>query len=868
MAQVEGDVEPGSERMATKDGEKGLHPNLRTSSTSRTDQESSKSQEGSTEEFFSEAVSHFGFEEGPGTKECHEGRSTHLASSEEKDRSILNTLKGAEQIIQEQRQNLSKLKLLLESNVKPSLVVKRESTKCLPMLNMNVIRSDSDLGLRRLSMESTGNSEITPSYSSISAKTRSRKNSSELSSSENTPTSVFFPELTDDKTILEGAGMSWEEASYILESRDLIAAEHSSAENAAHLLQQFMRQCSYLAITDRAIITYAIKTLQSDEKISSIPQALFSPNQVQGSPIIRHKSDATSGHLQSDLVQEKMDSLNVNDVEKKMKVFEMALIQGDDQLSCVPDEEMRSIYDLIQHEVSSVHSESEDAQVDQDKFQEQLTSTWMVYTRLKERIMTLLDKYFDKRSGSLKRKGLALLMKDLIFDYEPRGEDVERILKDAKMIGKGNAGRGQLTAAIVVWYKNVKEQRGLLKRDKPAVSDDVKEWILSFFTPFSGTPVFSAESQGGTPRPRSSINTPKYFMDRIEQPLSVSITDDNDLPIPAHWSDAESQQLAKVLENVDEWGWSPFELAEASGMRPIQALGWHLLSRWNVMEELMIDESTMRNWLAFVESKYKKNPYHNAIHASDILQTVHFMLHGGNLARYMTQRQITAILLAALVHDLGHDGLNNNYHKNSISQRALMYNDQSIQENYHLFLLFSSMDAKAEIDIFHRLSQENFWELRKSIIDMVLFTDMSKHFMLLKDLKETCEADSLEDKLCAASDLLMKAVLHVSDISNPAKPQELAISWTERCIEEFFLQGDQEKALGLPVSPQCNRETTSIPDSQIGFIEFVVLPSFQVLSTALPVIKDVCLPNLQANLLYWKEKKEELQATLSRKSSE
>ncbi|EKX54147.1 hypothetical protein GUITHDRAFT_43702, partial [Guillardia theta CCMP2712] len=306
------------------------------------------------------------------------------------------------------------------------------------------------------------------------------------------------------------------------------------------------------------------------------------------------------------------------------------------------------------------------------------------------------------------------------------------------------------------------------------------------------------------------------------------------------------------------WGFSPFELAQASHMRPIQALGWHLLCRWNVLEELMIDEMTMRNWLAFVESKYNSNPYHNAIHASDILQTVHFMLQTCNLWSYLTQKQITALLLAALVHDLGHDGLNNNYHKNSISQRALMYNDQSIQENYHLFLLFSSMDTNQEIDIFHNLSQENFLELRKAIIDMVLFTDMSKHFMLLKDLKETCEADSLDEKLRGSSDLLLKAVLHVCDISNPAKPRELAISWTERCIEEFFSQGDQEKSLGLPVSPQCNRETTSIPDSQIGFIEFVVLPSFQVLSTALPTIKDVCLPNLHSNLNYWKEKKEEL----------
>lgn len=33
----------------------------------------------------------------------------------------------------------------------------------------------------------------------------------------------------------------------------------------------------------------------------------------------------------------------------------------------------------------------------------------------------------------------------------------------------------------------------------------------------------------------------------------------------------------------------------------------------------------------------------------------------------------------ALVHDLGHDGLNNNYHKNAMTTRAVTHNDISIQ---------------------------------------------------------------------------------------------------------------------------------------------------------------------------------------------
>ncbi len=59
--------------------------------------------------------------------------------------------------------------------------------------------------------------------------------------------------------------------------------------------------------------------------------------------------------------------------------------------------------------------------------------------------------------------------------------------------------------------------------------------------------------------------------------------------------------------------------------------------------------------------------------------------------------------------------------------------------------------------------------------------------------------------------------------------------WANRVLEEFFLQGDQERAQGLPVSPLMDRHTTSLAISQINFIEFVVAPLFhQVIYFSLP----------------------------------
>ncbi|XP_010766718.1 calcium/calmodulin-dependent 3',5'-cyclic nucleotide phosphodiesterase 1A-like, partial [Notothenia coriiceps] len=72
-------------------------------------------------------------------------------------------------------------------------------------------------------------------------------------------------------------------------------------------------------------------------------------------------------------------------------------------------------------------------------------------------------------------------------------------------------------------------------------------------------------------------------------------------------------------------------------------------------------------------------------------------------------------------------------------------------------------------------------------------------------------------------------MLHAADISHPAKAWPLHYRWTHSLMEEFFRQGDKEVELGLPFSPLCDRKATMIAQSQIGFIDFIVEPTFSVL---------------------------------------
>jgi hypothetical protein len=76
-------------------------------------------------------------------------------------------------------------------------------------------------------------------------------------------------------------------------------------------------------------------------------------------------------------------------------------------------------------------------------------------------------------------------------------------------------------------------------------------------------------------------------------------------------------------------------------------------------------------------------------------------------------------------------------------------------------------------------------------------------------------------------------LIKVSDISNEARPMDVAEPWLDKLLQEFFKQSDAEKLEGLPVTPFMDREKITKPSSQCSFIGFVLLPLFEALGELL-----------------------------------
>jgi hypothetical protein len=77
-------------------------------------------------------------------------------------------------------------------------------------------------------------------------------------------------------------------------------------------------------------------------------------------------------------------------------------------------------------------------------------------------------------------------------------------------------------------------------------------------------------------------------------------------------------------------------------------------------------------------------------------------------------------------------------------------------------------------------------------------------------------------------------------VSSQVRPFEVAKEWTYLLFDEFFRQGDLEKEMRLPVSFLCDRETTVVPKTQPGFLNFIVLPLFKTLAELMPNFKEMC----------------------------
>jgi len=135
---------------------------------------------------------------------------------------------------------------------------------------------------------------------------------------------------------------------------------------------------------------------------------------------------------------------------------------------------------------------------------------------------------------------------------------------------------------------------------------------------------------------------------------------------------------------------------------------------------------------------HSTNPYHNFRHIIDVLHACHCLLTTYEAKYYLQTIDIFVLLISALVHDLGHPGLNNTYQTNALTQLAIRYNDSSVLENHHSALAFDLFyNPIHQCNLLEGMEKEQAKYVRRAIIKAILGTDMVHHFALKGEYEST-----------------------------------------------------------------------------------------------------------------------------------
>ncbi len=377
-------------------------------------------------------------------------------------------------------------------------------------------------------------------------------------------------------------------------------------------------------------------------------------------------------------------------------------------------------------------------------------------------------------------------------------------------------------------------QTELDSSDMKGSRTDMLPWLENFSTPSINPEIILSYTKA-----RKKFKPRKIDMGRKRKGLDTA---------------ARLQEVRIIEENgplmatIDSPGFDIFSFEKTFGReRTTPLIAYQVMRAHKAFSK--IDEAAFTEFVTKIRKGYEDNDYHNDLHAADVLQMCHYMLLNGlQETAQLDALDVAALLISAIIHDFRHPGVNNGYLTNSQNELALVYNDQSVLENFHVSQAYRLVWRDPDCAIFKNLTKEETKIIRKRITQCVISTDNAKHFeyfALLQNLIAGFDirAGKNSEKIINTSSpvtefeskqQILNVCLHAADISNPARPFPVAFEFAKRVMEEFYSQGDTEKSKGLPVSFLCDRMTTNMPAAQVGFVSGIVRPYFAKLAEIFP----------------------------------
>jgi dual 3',5'-cyclic-AMP and -GMP phosphodiesterase 11 len=220
----------------------------------------------------------------------------------------------------------------------------------------------------------------------------------------------------------------------------------------------------------------------------------------------------------------------------------------------------------------------------------------------------------------------------------------------------------------------------------------------------------------------------------------------------------ESHANSDLSDYITQYDTDPFLIDDQTLIMLAKAM----LVSFNLIERLNLNEEKLDDFFGAVYSNYRQNiAFHTFKHAWGTMHLTYQILCNG-VVELLSSMHILAVLIAALCHDLDHPGNNSAFEVATMTKISVLYSNDTVLERHHCATALKLMSIP-EYDFLENLTLTDKFKFRKIVIDSIMATDMSQHFILLAKLVDYSSNDK-NRKMVDDRSLLAQVILHSADI--------------------------------------------------------------------------------------------------------
>lgn len=306
----------------------------------------------------------------------------------------------------------------------------------------------------------------------------------------------------------------------------------------------------------------------------------------------------------------------------------------------------------------------------------------------------------------------------------------------------------------------------------------------------------------------------------------------------------KANKVPDNIHNITHYHFSPWAVTNME--KPVYVL---YMFRDLFGQITRYDMDSLIRFTLTVRKNYRTVPYHNWDHAFSVAHAMYTVIKTSK--HQFTPQERLALFVACLCHDLDHRGKTNAFMVKSASPLAAIYST-STMEHHHFNQTVTILQNEGH-NIFKYLSPEDYKRMLSDVRNCILATDLALFFGNKARLKDIADKNEMSWQDDEHRRLVQAIVMTGCDLVASAKPWKMQLDTVKYIFEEFYQQGDEEKAKGITPMPMMDREKKhELPQLEVGFLVGICLPCYELMAQVLPATKPM-KDGALANMKKWKQ---------------